>query len=231
MAAKDGRHVGDRADVRLLVRLLAQHHRAFAHGLVREYDVESRPDAHFVQALAQHVRERTVVRPGDVLDPYPRRVGFRSGPHRADDRNVPLETRPDQARLGREGVDRVDDVVEPFVEQRLGLLVADVSSYDRQSQSRVDVQQPSGHDLGFRLADRAVQGRQLAVDVRFGHRIGIRYRHGSDAGPRDRFGRIGPDAAESDDQYAGVSQSFDAVASQQQFRALHPFFHRPNRFR
>ena len=39
------------------------------------------------------------------------------------------------------------------------------------------------------------------------------------------------DAAESDDQYAGVSQSFDAVASQQQFRALHPFFHRPNRFR
>ena len=34
----------------------------------------------------------------------------------------------------------------------------------------------------------------------------------ADAGPRDRFGRIGPDAAESDDQYAGVSQSFDAVA-------------------
>ena len=37
--------------------------------------------------------------------------------------------------------------------------------------------------------------------------------------------------ADADDQYAGVSQSFDAVASQQQFRALHPFFHRPNRFR
>ena len=126
--AEQRRDVGDRADVRLLVLLVAEDHRPRAHRLGREYRLEAAADAQFVQPLAEHVRQGAVVGLRDVGDLHLRGVGLGAGAHRADQRQRTVEGALYQRQLGREGVDGVHhEIVCGGVEQRVGLLVPDVA--------------------------------------------------------------------------------------------------------
>jgi hypothetical protein len=183
-----------------------------------------------VKPFAQHVGQRAVVGAGDVLDFEPRGVGFGSGAHRADQGNAAFQRPQDQRQLGREGVDRIDRVVEPCrVEQQVGFFVLDVFIDYVEFECRVDVPQPLGQHLGFGPSDGRVEGHQLAVDIGRIDRVGIGDGHAPHACPDDHLGGIGAHAAQSYDQHVGRTQFFEFFRSQQELRSFEPVVsHRSN---
>ena len=115
------------------------------------------------------------------------------------------------------------------VEQRVGLLVADVAVDDRKVQRRVDVAQPLGQHVGLLPPDGRVQRHELAVDVRRRHGVGVRDGHRSHARAGDHLRGIGSHAAQSHDQHVRLPQPVELLTTEQQLGAFQPVVvHLPN---
>ena len=179
-----------------------------------------------MQPFAQHVGQRAVVGLGDVGDLHARGVGLGSRAHRTDQRQAAFERRGDERQLGRQGVYGIHHVVVPRrVEQRVGLLVADVAVHHAQVYFRVDVAQPFGEHLGLRPPDGRVQRHELAVDVRSVHRVGVGHGHAAHARPGDHLRGVGPHASQPHHEHVRPSEAAEFLFAEQQLGPLQPVVH------
>ena len=80
--AEYGRDIRDRADLRLLVAVLAWDYRLLVRQFLREDHLEAFLDAHVAESLADDICQRAVEGLRDVGDADLCRIIFRSGAHR-----------------------------------------------------------------------------------------------------------------------------------------------------
>ncbi len=151
--------------------------------LGREDHLHAALDPLLLQQLPYRARHAALMRLGDVGDPDLGRVEFRGRPHAGDDRNIPLTAGADQVQFAGDMVDGVDHVVVTVAQQKVAVL-GGIEVLVRDDLSlRVDQAHPLRHDHGLGLADGAVHGVELPVDVGEADLVEIDDDQPPDAGP------------------------------------------------
>ena len=126
-----------------------------------------------LEQLAHHFAERADRGPEEIVHLKPRRVEFVPGAHAADDRRAAAVRLYGKFNLRGDGVDRIDnETVTRQIEIRR--VLGKIKTAARVNfRAGVDIADAGGHDIDLRLADRAVEGGELAVDVGDGDDVGI----------------------------------------------------------
>ena len=126
----------------------------------------------------------------------------------------------DERRLAADGVNAVgEEVGGERGEEGFALAGVEEVGGDSDVQFRVDVAQAFGHHGGFRAAEGAVQGEELAVKVGGGDGVVIKQDEVADAGAGDGFGAVAANAAEAGDEDGFVAQAVDAVCADEDLAA------------
>ena len=140
----------------------------------------------------------------DIRDLKFRGIQLVAGAHAADDRRTGCLTGHDELDLRRHGINRIDDVIIIFeMEFRTGFR-QEKALVTMDDAIRVDVMDAFRHHLGFIAPDGLVGGDDLTVDIRETDGIIIHEVDRTDAGAREGLNCETADAADTEDDDAGV---------------------------
>ena len=152
-------------------------------------------------------------------------IALRPRPHGGDDGQPALPRQGDEVDLGGEGVDGIDDeVIAMAVEELDHVLILEEVLDDLQLDLRVDVPEALGEHAGLRLADAAMRGDELAVDIGGLYRVGIDDGEATDAATYEELAGVAADAPQPHDEDMAGSELTHTLIPEQQSRALRPGF-------
>lgn len=172
--------------------------------------------------MAHGFGQPAVVRVPEVVLPDLRDVRLGPCPHRRDDGLPPAQGFDEQGTLRGDGVDGVDDEVVALVEQGGHVVGREVGGAGVEADLGIDVEKTAGEDVHFFQSYRRMQGRQLAVDVRGSHVVGVDEGQPPDACAAEHLGGVGAHAARPDDGYRGVREAVASFFAQHEAGAFLP---------
>ena len=140
--------------------------------------------------------------------------------HGANQMNVVVLSIFGNGELGRDGVDGVDDVVELAVrllqntcEELIDVVAQQVFGTFDDSGGGVDVVDHGFHYIHFALADGAVKGDSLAVDVAGRDDVLVQDHKMTDAATGKCLAAVGAHAAAAKHQHRGVGEFIERLAA------------------
>lgn len=184
-------------------------------------------DAAPAQFLAHDARQAACAGREEVADNNAGRIDLVRRPHRGNDRDSLLLAALQEIELGGDVVDAVEDVIVAALQQFAGvfLRIKLLDRFDRDG--RIDRPAALGHDHGLALANGAIEGMQLAVDVGQADGVEIDQGQPADAGAGQSLDSIAAHAAETEDRDGGPGQAVQCVCADQEFHAAEAVLFHP----
>lgn len=150
--------------------------------------------------LFSHEAEEAVIRRvGEVVGAHPGGIAFSPGSPGDDERNVSLPAGGDEKGFFLDGIDRIDDDVEPVREQSFGGVFGEKGETFVNDEFRVDESHPFGERGDFEAPHRSVQRRELPVHIGDADLVEVNEGDLPDTAAGERFRSPGADPAHADD--------------------------------
>ena len=155
-----------------------------------------------------------------------RDVALGAGSHTGNDGYTTEVGFDDEGALRGNGVDGIDNEIKRSVEQGGNIVLREKDRKRVECQRRVDGKQTLLHDVGFQTAYGSMRGRELAVDIRGLHGIGIYKRHLANAGTAKHLSSIGSHTSDANHKDVGTTQALHLIGAKKLFRSLLPRKHK-----